>query len=144
MPLRQPHVTQRGFQSFSNNSAVAEPDLIHACESIRRHSVPASVDDKDSDARKSRHRFPTPLFDKLWWHHRKTGERARAGMCEHASKRDERFSGPAFRNGRSASRLQPTLHDPHDGHGLRWKGTPLQLRESWPARVAGAMQRRKA
>ena len=75
MALRQPHVAQRGFQAFTNDSAVAKPDFIHARESIRCHSVPASVDDEHSDARKRQDRLSAPFLDKLRRHHRETGER---------------------------------------------------------------------
>src|SRR5947209_9344695 len=99
MLLRQPHVAQRGFQAFPSDSAVAKPHFIHAREAIRRQPVPASVDDKHSDARKGHDRLSAPFFDELRRHHREAGEWSSVSVYEDAAKRDECLSSSALRYG---------------------------------------------
>ena len=143
MALRQPHIAKRGFQSFTNGPAIAKPDFIHSCKPVRSHSVSASVDDEHSDARKGQDRLSTPFFNKLRGHHRETGKRQCAGVCEDAPKRNERLSGAALSHCRSTFGLLPTLDDAHDRHGLGRKRTPLQLLQRWPDGIVRTMQGRK-
>ena len=143
MALCQPHVAQPGLQALTNDSTVAKPNFINASESVRCHTVPASIDDEYSDTRKRQDRLSAPFLDKLRRHHRKTSERPRASVCEDAAKRNERLSGSTLRDRCSTSGFLPTLDDAHDGHRLGGKRMPLQLLQCRPDGIVWTVQGRK-
>ena len=141
--LREPHLAQCRLETLADNPAVAEADFVHACEAIRRQSVPTTVDDEHANSGKREDRLAAPLVHKLRRRHREAGERSAVGMREDASQRDKRLARSALCNNRRTPGLLPTLNDTHHGHCLGGEGPSLQLLQFRPYRSVRSMKRRK-